>query len=188
MQIGNPRKTAAFTLIELMVVVLIVGVLAAVAVPVFLRYLRASKTVEAVEGLNTIQVGASQYYNTNHYSAKGDLLYPRFPANVDNTPKKFKDCCEEPTQANPKCAPDLSPTTGWNQPTWRALHFQLSDPHYYVWAFTQNNGSASNAAYTAIAVGNLDCDDERSTFKIIGKADAEWGLRVSGPIITDRLE
>jgi prepilin-type N-terminal cleavage/methylation domain-containing protein len=41
------KLMAGFTLVELMIVVVILGILAAVAIPAFSRYIKRSKTTEA---------------------------------------------------------------------------------------------------------------------------------------------
>ena len=46
---ANERaRVAGFTLVELMIVVAIIGVLAAIAIPAFSRYVRKARTAEAV--------------------------------------------------------------------------------------------------------------------------------------------
>ena len=60
-----------FTLIELMIVVAIIGILAAIAIPNFLRYQTKSKQTEAKTSLGAIGTNAEAYraeadtYNTN---------------------------------------------------------------------------------------------------------------------------
>lgn len=54
-----------FTLIELMVVVVIIAVLAAIAVPSYSDYLVRGKVVEAMSGLADWRVKMEQYYQDN---------------------------------------------------------------------------------------------------------------------------
>lgn len=51
-----------FTLVELMIVVIIVGILAAVAIPMYQRSTERAKAAEAVAALGTIRVSLRNYY------------------------------------------------------------------------------------------------------------------------------
>jgi prepilin-type N-terminal cleavage/methylation domain-containing protein len=62
----NTRVTAGFTLIELMIVVLIIGVLSAIAIPAFSGYLNRSKTTEAVGFLANIKARQEAYRSEYH--------------------------------------------------------------------------------------------------------------------------
>jgi type IV pilus assembly protein PilA len=176
------RRAGGFTLIELMIVVAIIGILAAVAIPAFIKYLRKSKTVEATEGLDKIKVGAKAYFQADHYDTTGALLPKQFPIDVGPSPVAASTgCCASP---GPKCAPVA---TIWNNDSWRALQFQMTDNHYFLWQW-QSANTNTTAVFTATAFGDLDCDTTESTYRILGSIDEEYGVRGRGPVITNEIE
>ena len=58
-------KVRGFTLIELMIVVVIVAILAAVAIPAYTEYIQRGKLVEATSNLSDMRVKLEQYFQDN---------------------------------------------------------------------------------------------------------------------------
>jgi prepilin-type N-terminal cleavage/methylation domain-containing protein len=56
-----------FTLIELMIVVAIVGVLAAIAIPAYNNYVKRAKMSEVLAALDAIATGAGEYHSAVGY-------------------------------------------------------------------------------------------------------------------------
>ena len=59
------RHAAGFTLIELMIVVAIIAILAAIAMPIYSNYVTRSKLTDAQNGLSATRVLMEQYYQDN---------------------------------------------------------------------------------------------------------------------------
>ena len=66
------RRRAAFTLIELMIVVSIIGLLAAILVPATIGYLEGARQEATLAGMTNVK-GALSFYRKDHGKYPGDL-------------------------------------------------------------------------------------------------------------------
>jgi type IV pilus assembly protein PilA len=155
-----------FTLIELMIVVAIIGILAAVAIPAFMKYIRRSKTVEATMNLRKIFDSSVSYYEAEHANATGSILNRQFPATVTWSPAT--NCGLQP---GGKCNPTTE-AASWRVPTWTSLNFSVDDPFYYSYQYT-SAGTDSSSTFSAEAQGDLDGDSTFSLFRRTGSVTAE---------------
>ena len=136
------RPQSGFTLIELMIVVAIIGILAAVAIPAFMDYMKKSKKTEAGLQLNKIMKNDKVYFvaNASYVPTSGATL----PATT---------ACGSVGGKNP-AAP-----AAWLVAGWKDLDFQIDEPNLFNYTYT---GGVTSA--TARAVGDLDCDGTSITF------------------------
>jgi type IV pilus assembly protein PilA len=145
-----------------MIVVAIIGILAAVAIPAFMRYIRRSKTSEATMNLRKLFDSSVAYYNEQHAGRDGDIVAQQFPLAMASTPGSPASACAagESTKIAPSDA-------YWSAPSWQMLNFAVHDPHYYVYTY-ESAGTGKESMFTARANGDLDCNNVYSTFERVG--------------------
>jgi type IV pilus assembly protein PilA len=164
------RLAGGFTLIELMVVVAIIGILAAVAIPAFMKNARKAKTTEATTNVKKLYDGARSYYEEESMG-RGSIapIARQFPDSTDTatlTPDPNAVCC---AAAGKKCPPDPSL---WTAAGWQALKFSVDDPHYYGYMYTAS-GDDLSAQFSAAGHGDLDCDTTLSTYEMVGSVQSD---------------
>ncbi len=155
-----------FTLVELMIVVAIIGILAAVAIPAFMQYIRRSKTSEATMNIRKVYDGAVTYFTEDHIARDGTTLARQFPTTADQTPGKptEKMCVEGVSQKyNPSTDDPFRAATSATSPTWKALSFAIDEPFYFAYSF--DSAETVEDGFTARANADLDCNGKESTFE-----------------------
>lgn len=141
------RNKKGFTLIELMIVVAIIGILAAVAIPAFLNYIARAKTAEAPINLKSISESEVGYFNRPRVSSAGADLLPCY-LTADLEP-----ALHTAGQGRAKRA-----WTG--NDNFNALGFASSSGVYFVYGVGQATAGASDGSVTITqSLANGVCAD-----------------------------
>jgi hypothetical protein len=154
-------------------VVPMIGVAAAVAIPAFTKYLKRSKSVEATTNVRLLADAAARYAETNAPKKKGAFVFPRSTGWVPSVP-----CCKQPDN---KCQPDAKQ---WqSSESFRGLEFSVSDPGYFQYRIS-SEGRGGKARITVEARGDLECNQAESSYKRTVTLDAHGNAQV-GPLVGD---
>jgi len=157
------KREEGFTLVELMIVVAIIGVLAALAIYGVSRYLKHSKTAEATRNLGSIETGSKNQFQQEHDQSgtgAGPFVHVFCPSYTTG-----KVPATVPVAQKIKVV--SGPGTFWNDPTWQCLKFSINEPQFYAYSYT-SAGEGVTAQYTATAEGDLDGNSTTSTFQLLG--------------------
>jgi len=133
-----------------MIPVAAIGVIAAVAVPAFLDYMKKSKKSEATMNLNRITKSLKRYYAENSSFPKGD---------AGPTPD-FPTCCGLKSDGNGvdnKCP--NSPSAWQKDKVWSELDMLLDEPTVYRYTYHSDGKTVK-----VQAIGDADCDGNFATY------------------------
>jgi type IV pilus assembly protein PilA len=188
-------KKEGFTLIELMIVVAIIGILAAIAIPAFVNYVKRSKTSEAGANLKSLFTGAAAYYERENWTqglvTPGNAAAASTHCTVDSAAPAANWATNSPS--------DQKSVVDWSaqSDSYSALNFGPADPLYFIYSITEVPGSGTGACgqadsipiYTFTANGDLDDDTNLSSFELEVGSNADNALyRAPGINRTDALE
>jgi prepilin-type N-terminal cleavage/methylation domain-containing protein len=178
------KQKLGFTLIELMIVIAILGILAALAIPAFRNFVARSRTAEATANVNMIFKGVAAYYSgerTDQGMEASTAGYCTIESAgpCPTTPKSSKQKFDEETG----CPGNF-----------RDIGFHISDYVYYAYSVESGDPRCEHTKdtdnlYTAQATGNLDDDSVWSTFQLaIGSDGANELFHARGFYVVNETE
>lgn len=200
---GAGLRVRGFTLVELMIVVAIIGVLAALAIYGVSKYLAASKTAEAKNSVGAIARAAVSEFVREHVAS--EVLSPgglskQVSYNLCGAAERVPS--DAAKVSGKKYLPNNTPSSDFGKGDmnigWPCLGFTMSEPIHYRYGYEVNGNYVTDGlpdapaigaeGFEASAQGDLDGDGSLSTFARAGKIEGKTINLATQLYIHDDLE
>jgi hypothetical protein len=176
------RGARAFTVFELLNFIGLLGLVSGVAMYALARYVRHSKTADAVGSLSTLAKASAAYYEAS------DATQP-----VGTSPDNAHAMRHFPASSTRSVPPSLddvkakryqSAAADWASTPWHELQFSIPQPQFYAYSYV-SEGAGATAKATGIAKGDLDGDGNAATYSITIAPDPQFRAQVGAIVKED---
>ncbi|MCK6587505.1 MAG: type II secretion system protein [Polyangiaceae bacterium] len=185
-----------FTLVELMIVIAIIGILAALAIYGVTRFIGSSKSAEARQTIGAISRAAQAAYERQ--TAPSEALAPGTMSqsasqSICGSAAPVPGAIPAGTKYQPNPAEGSDFETGDASTGWKCLRFRMSDPITYQYSYTKGSSPISNQvnapeSFEAGAQGDVDGDNVISQFALTGQIQSGGLTRSTQVFVVNESE